>query len=178
MPDILVDIYSGLVTYWYIVPFIVFYVFYRKYESRRISEENERADNAHTISRAKQRERGGLYVAYISNLYKQNGYTIVADGIYNSVHEQGIDIIAIKDKELLFIKCKDWDINSRYKINRKDIQYVRMNVRDYLDKNPLFHDYKWKILYITSQNIFDKSANSKIIEHSDEIDHKIIPAER
>lgn len=175
MPDILVYIYSFLVTYWFIIPLILFYILYRLYEAKRIANENEQADSKHSRNKAKQRERGGIYEAYISNLYKKDGYTIVADGRYNSVHEQGIDIIAIKDKELIFIKCKDWDADSGYKINKKDIQYLRMNVRDYLDKNPLFEDYKWKILYITSENIFDKSANSKIIEYSDEIDHKIIP---
>jgi len=49
-----------------------------------------------------------------------------------------------------------------------------MKVRDYLEKKPLFQKYKWKIIYITSEDILEQSANYKIIEHNNEIEHKII----
>jgi hypothetical protein len=102
-------------------------------------------------------------------------YLTVPHGKNNGVNDQGIDIILKKEKKILFIQCKNWNAKNKYKIDSKEIQYVRMNVRDYIKENEVYNMYKWKILYITSENILDSSANHKIKEHSEEIEHRLIP---
>lgn len=178
--NILLTIFSGLITYWYVIPIVIVILMYKKYKSIQIDDSIESENihkQKHAINKRELKEKNDLYEAYVCNLYKNSGYTIAEHGKDNSIYDLGIDIIALKDKELLFIQCKDWDVKIGNKINHKDIQYIRMNVRDYLEKNPLFKDYKWKIIYITSADIFDQGANHKIIEHSEEIEHKIIPME-
>ena len=80
-----------------------------------------------------------------------------------------------KNEEVLFIQCKDWNIKNKYRIDNKEIQYTRMNVRDYIEKNKDFEMNKWKILYVTSDNILHASAKYKIREYSHEIEHEVIP---
>ena len=120
------------------------------------------------------RKKGALYEEYISNIYKSNGYTVIENGKEKGIKDDGIDIIAKKDKEVLFIQCKDWNIKNKYRIDHKEIQYTRMNVRDYLQKKQHFKNYQWKIIYITSDEILTKSAIHKINEYKNEISHKVI----
>ena len=120
------------------------------------------------------KEKGDKYEAHVCKHFEEQGYLTVPHGKLNGVEDQGIDIILKKDKEILFIQCKDWDIKNQYRINSKEIQYVRMNVRDYMHKNQVFSMYNWKILYITSDNILDRSAKHKIREYSEEIEHQVI----
>lgn len=120
------------------------------------------------------KQKGDKYEAHICKHFEEQGYLTIPHGKLNGVEDQGIDIILKKDKEILFIQCKDWDIKNKYRINSKEIQYVRMNVRDYMQKNQVFNMYSWKILYVTSDNILDGSAKYKIREYSNEIEHKII----
>jgi len=121
------------------------------------------------------KQKGDEYEAYICKHFEEQGYLTVPHGKDNGVKDQGIDIILKKNKEILFIQCKHWSKKNKYRIDHKEIQYVRMNVRDYMAKNQVFSMYNWKILYITSENILEHSAQHKIREHSEEIEHKIIP---
>ncbi len=120
------------------------------------------------------KQKGDEYEAYVCKHFEEQGYKIAPHGKDNGVKDQGIDIILKKDKEILFIQCKNWNVKHKYKIDHKEIQYIRMNVRDYIEKNQLFTMYNWKILYVTSENILENSAHYKIREHREEIEHQII----
>ena len=118
---------------------------------------------------------GALYEEYISDIYRKDGYIVIEHGKEKGVQDGGIDIIAKKEKELLFIQCKDWNIKNKYRIDKKEIQYTRMNVRDYLDEmKPLYKSYDWKIVYVTSDNILVKSALYVIKKNKDEISSRIL----
>lgn len=120
------------------------------------------------------KEKGSMYEEHISNIYKSRNYTIAEHGKDNGVKDYGIDVIAKKGNKILFIQCKNWSTNSKYKINVKEIQYTRMNVRDYLEKNAMFKNYDWKIIYATSEDVLDYGAKCKIKENNQEIEHQII----
>ena len=124
--------------------------------------------------RKKNKKDGALYEEYISDIYRKDGYSVIEHGKEQGVKDGGIDIIAKKEKELLFIQCKDWNIKNKYRIGKKEIQYTRMNVRDYIEKKPLYKSYDWKIVYITSDNILSKSALYIIKEHKDEISSRVL----
>ena len=126
------------------------------------------------LSSIENKKKGALYEEYIADIYKKDGYDVIENGKEKGLKDDGIDIIAKKDKEVLFIQCKDWNIKNKYRINHKEIQYMRMNVRDYLQKNKNLNNLEWSIVYITSDNILTKSAIFKIKEHQSEISHKVI----
>ena len=161
---------------WWVYPIFILALILKSYNPKKRKKFNHnKYEFKETKLTAKEKKiKGDKYEAYICEIFKNDGDTIAPHGKDNGVHDQGIDIIAKKDKEILFVQCKDWNLSNGYKIDHKEIQYIRMNVRDYLESNPLFKNYDWKIIYVTSEDILDKSANYKIIEHDNEIEHKII----
>lgn len=122
------------------------------------------------------KEKGERYERHIANHFEKLGYKTVEHGKMHGVNDKGIDLMLKKGKEFLFVQCKDWNIKNEYRIDSKEIQYTRMNVRDYIEKKKeLFNMYDWKILYITSDDILHKSAKYKIEEFNQEIEHRVIP---
>ena len=120
------------------------------------------------------KDRRDYYEACVCNHFREMGYLTVPYRKENGVKNQGIDIILKKDKEILFIQCRDLNIKSNDKTDSKEIQYTRMNVRDYMERNKVFSMYKWKILYVTPDNTLDISAEHKLNEYNEEIEHRVI----
>ncbi len=121
------------------------------------------------------KEKGDKYEEFIAIHYKTQGYTIAEHGKDNGVKDGGIDIIAKKGKEMLFIQCKNWDINGSKKIEAKDIKYTRQDASDYIEKNPVYEMYKHKVIYIMAENVLHRSAYYYIQEHHEKVEFKIIP---
>jgi len=156
--DLLGGLFSQLLNVWYIIPIIFIAIYLKKYKLKNNND-----------------GKGAVYEKLVSDIYRNKKYTIAEHGKDNGVKDFGIDVIAKKDNEILFIQCKNWNKKNKYRINVKEIQYTRMNVRDYLEKNTMFKHYNWKIIYATSEDILDRGAKYKISENKDEIEHKIIP---
>lgn len=152
----------SIIPWWMYVLFIIVLVL-KNYKPQNYKSENQN------------KEKGDLYEEFICNHFERQGYLTVPHGKNNGVKDDGIDIILKREKEMLFVQCKDWNIKNRYRIDSKEIQYTRMNVRDYINKNNVFNMYDWKILYVTSDNILHDSARHKIREYQNEIEHRIIP---
>ena len=127
------------------------------------------------MSNAEKKKKGDDYEEYICNEYRKSGYKVAPHGKDNGVKDGGIDVIAIKNKEILFIQCKHWNIKSKNRITETHIKKTRMEVIDYIEENPMFksNNYTRKTLYITSDNILHSSAKYYIKKH-DDIEHKII----
>ncbi|WP_321777804.1 restriction endonuclease [Sulfurimonas sp.] len=127
------------------------------------------------LTNEQKKEKGNKYETYICKHFEKEGYLTVPHGKNHGKKDDGIDIILKRDKKILFIQCKDWNIKNKHRIDSKEIQYTRMNVRDYIEKNKIFEMYDWKILYVTSDDILDDSGEYKIREYSSEIEHRVIP---
>lgn len=133
--------------------------------------------NKSTINKKENKEKGDLYEKFISKHFKKQGYTIAEHGIDNGVKDNGIDIIAKKEKEILFIQCKNWSAKSNNKVRDKELKVTRQDVQDYMNKHPMYEmgDYNTKIIYIMSENVLHGSAYHYIKEHNDKIKFQIIP---
>ncbi|WP_324170979.1 restriction endonuclease [Sulfurimonas sp.] len=107
-----------------------------------------------------------MYILIVLNIKKENGRK-----------DNGIDIIAKKEKEILFIQCKNWSANSTRKVKADDIKIARQNIDDFLEKNPLYKlgGYKIKIIYAISENVLHGSAYHYIQDNSDVVEFRIIP---
>ena len=121
------------------------------------------------------KEKGDLYEKFIATHYRVQGYTIAEHGKDNGVKDGGIDIIAKKGKEMLFIQCKNWSAESTRKIKSEDMKIARQNVQDYKSKNPLYDMYSMKILYVISENVLHGSAYHYLQENSELMEFRIIP---
>ena len=119
--------------------------------------------------------KGSNYKEHVCKYFENLGYKTVKYGKIHGPKDKDIDLMLKKGKEFIFVQCKDLDIKNKYRIDSKEIQYTRMNVRDYIENTKaLFDMYEWKIFYITSDNILDKSAEHKINRHREEIEHQVI----
>jgi len=89
----------------------------------------------HEIMSDKQKKvKGDIYEEFIYNIYKKDDYIVAAHGKDNGKEDCGIDLIAIKDKEILFIQCKNWNSKNKNKITDSHIKKTRMEVIDYIEE--------------------------------------------
>jgi restriction system protein len=121
------------------------------------------------------KKKGDEYELFISKHFREQGYTISEHGIDNGVKDNGIDIIAKKDKDILFIQCKNWSSKSSNKVRDKEIKVTRQDVQDYKEKHPLYAMYKTKIIYIMSENVLHGSGYHYIQDNSEVLEFRIIP---
>jgi Holliday junction resolvase-like predicted endonuclease len=118
--------------------------------------------------------KGELYEQFVAKHYQNLGYTIIEHYKNKSRLDNSIDLIAKKEKQILFIQCKNWNKNSKYKIDHKEIKASQTEIREFVQKNQMFIGYNLKIRYVLSDDFIDTSAIKYIREHSQIIDYEII----
>lgn len=144
-------------------------------EKVEVSKNDEPIKTNERMTNKEKKEKGDLYEEFISNHFRTQGYTIAEHGKDNGVKDHGIDIIAKKGREVLFIQCKNWSANSSRKVKSDDMKIARQNIQDYKTKNPIYEMYDMKILYIISENVLHGSAYHYVQENSEIIEFRIIP---
>lgn len=120
-------------------------------------------------------EKGCAYEEFVAEYYKELGYYVWEHGKDKGVKDSGIDLIAKKEKEILFIQCKNWSSSSSYKITHEKLKSTRQDVSDYIEKNPIFKNYSKRTIYILSNDVLHKSAYHYLKEYKDDIECQIIP---
>lgn len=110
-------------------------------------------------------QKGNEYEKFIADIYRSRGYTIAENGLTNGLKDEGIDIVAKHDKEIVFIQCKNWNQEGKWKITHNDIMAFRTRARDYVENKKIFKGYRLQARYIVSGNFIDPSA----IKHIEEI---------
>jgi len=127
-----------------------------------------------TIKPKSKKEKGEEYEAYIAKHYKSQGYVIWEHGKEKGRLDQGIDLIVKKNKEIIFIQCKNWNENTRFKIDHVRVKASRAEARQFMIDNPLFKGYKNKFRYTLSSNCIAPSAIKYIEETNGLFDYEII----
>ncbi|MBN2825584.1 MAG: restriction endonuclease [Campylobacterales bacterium] len=124
------------------------------------------------------KQKGDLYEQFIANYYREQGCTVWEHGKEKGVKDSSIDLIVKKQKDILFVQCKNWE---SWKINHKEVKSARMDAREYMKSNPLFtkllQDYNLKLHYVSSKECLTKGAYKYIEENSNIISYEVIPIE-
>ncbi len=120
-------------------------------------------------------ERGKKYEIQIGKHFEDQGYIVKFNGIEKEKKDDSIDLIAIKKDEIIFIQCKNWKENSKYKITQEQIKAFIGDTYKFIENNPVYKDYKIKRLFIISNKILDKGAYLFIKENQHLIKYKVIP---
>lgn len=120
-------------------------------------------------------EKGKAYEEFVAKYYEQLGYYVWEHGKEKGREDSGIDLIAKKDEEIIFMQCKNWSQSSSYKITHKELKSTRQDVMDYMEKNPIFKNYNQRIIYILSKDVLHKSACHYLEEYKEHIACQIIP---
>jgi len=102
------------------------------------------------------------------------GYFVWEHGKEKGRLDQGIDLIVKKDKEIIFIQCKNWKQNSRFKIDHVRVKASRTEAREFMLSNPPFKGYNIKFRYTISSDCMHPSAIKYIEETNGLFDYEII----
>ena len=120
----------------------------------------------------KKRKKGKTYEQYIGTIFEKEKWQVLYNGIHKGKEDNKIDLIAIKNKEILFIQCKNWNTN-KYKINLPYIKKFMYNSIKWLEDNKI-KKFTGKCLIIMNKPLLDKESYKYIINNKF-IDYKIIP---
>ncbi|MDA3053118.1 restriction endonuclease [Campylobacter sp. JMF_01 NE2] len=76
-------------------------------------------------------QKGKEYEYQIMQFYKNKNYTVYPKGYIEKKQDEGIDIIAYKENEILLIQCKNWTNAPK----QKEIKVFITDCEVYLNKN-------------------------------------------
>ncbi len=144
-----------------------------KFERKKTFEENRRKrTREHHINIEK---KGKEYELFVANHFRNLGFKVKEHGLIHGREDSGIDVIAMRDKEITLIQCKNWKEDSKYKINHEKIKAFIGNTEEFLNKNrDKAAGYTIKRLYVTSNDILDSSARY-FLRDSNLVEHMILP---
>ena len=116
-------------------------------------------------------KQGREFEEYVSKHYQKQNYEVIKNYLKEK-KDNGIDIIAKKDDELLLIQCKNWE---KEIISHKEIKEFLGNCYLFLYKNLEYRKYKKvRRIYVISQSRLDKSAQYLFKEYYPFVEYKKI----
>ena len=116
-------------------------------------------------------KKGKDFELYVGKEYETLGYTVSYNGIGRKRKDEGIDIIAKNYQEILLIQCKNWKSK---KITHKELKEFIANCMIYKEKYLKNEKRNIKNIYITSNDILEKSAKYFINENKNIIQYETI----
>jgi Holliday junction resolvase-like predicted endonuclease len=122
------------------------------------AEEKREYANRQREFREKISQKGKDYEEFTANHYRSSGYEVLEHGKEYGKLDKGIDLIAKKDKEVIFIQCKNWRADGKVKIDHVKIKEFIGNVAAFLEKNTVYKDYEVKRIFAVAEPVLDKSA--------------------
>jgi restriction system protein len=123
-------------------------------------------------------QKGVEYEKFVARVYRSRGYNVTEHGREMGKKDHGIDLIAKKDKEIIFIQCKNWNENGKWKIRHDNIKSFQTDARTFVEQKPIFKNYKLQIRYTLSGDFIHLSAIKHIEEmkkRGKKIDYEILP---
>jgi len=117
--------------------------------------------------------KGMDYEFYVGDHFENQGYIVTYHGIKNGKKDKGIDLIAKKGNEVIFIQCKNWKKDGR-KININHIKAFLADTYNYIEDNPMYKNYNIKRIYTISNPILTKSAYAYIKNNQDKLQYLIL----
>ena len=117
--------------------------------------------------------KGMDYEFFVGDHFEKQGYLVAYHGIQNGKKDKGIDLIAKKDNEIIFIQCKNWKKDGR-KININHIKAFLADTYNYIEDNPIYKNYEIKRVYAISNPILTKSAYAYIKNNQDKLQYLML----
>lgn len=124
----------------------------------------------------KENSKKGLdYEKFVGEHFENLGCIVKYNGIEKGKKDNSIDLIAINKDEIIFIQCKNWKQNSKYKINHEKIKSFVGDTYVFIEENSNYSDYKIKRLFVASNEVFDASAKMYCKEHKNVVQYMHLP---
>lgn len=112
---------------------------------------------------------------HVKHFYEYYGYSVHVTSIIGDQKANGIDLIAKKDKTIIFISCEYQNEESKELVNKEDVIGFENDVETYLSKNAIFKSslYHKKMKYVLSGNFIEDAA-SEYIKSKKDMDLEIL----
>ena len=147
---------------------------FNKEENKKEALKEKRKENFKKMIK-ENKKKGKDYEIFIGKKFEKKGYIVKFNGIEKGKRDNSIDLIAIKDKNIVFIQCKNWKENSKYKISHEKIKAFIGDTYSFIEKNPTYKNYKIERFFCVANDVFDKSGKKYLEENKNIIKYNIIP---
>lgn len=144
------------------------------YERSKREEKNKTTIDYKTLIE-NSKEKGNQYEYHVAEYFRKQGYRIAEHGRDNGKKDHGIDVIAKREKEIIFIQCKNWEVTVKYKIDHRHIKEFIGNCTTYIEKNPMYNNYTIRRYYAIPDEIMEYSAERFISENPQSIQKLLLP---
>jgi len=138
-------------------------------ERKKAFEENRKKRYREFMKQNK--EKGKEFELYTGKEYEKKGYIVSYNGIGKNKKDNGIDLIAKNNNEILLIQCKNWKSK---KITHKEMKEFIGNCTVYKEKNIINANKNIRYIFVTSNYILDKSAEYFIKDNQNILEYKVI----
>ncbi|SFP46230.1 restriction endonuclease [Hydrogenimonas thermophila] len=156
----------------------------KKYQNNKIDNETivdlkvKTENNKKRMSKEEYKKslvkKGKDYEKYVGKYFENLGYIVKFNGIEKGKKDSSIDLIAIRNDEIVLIQCKNWKENSKYKINHEKIKSFVGDTYSFIEKNPIYKNYKIQRIFAISNRILDKSAIAYIKENRNIVNYMLL----
>ena len=119
-------------------------------------------------------KKGKDYEKFVGQYFENKGYIVKFNGIEKGKKDNSIDLIAVKDKKIILIQCKNWKENGKYKIDEKMVKSFVGDTYSFVEHNNNYKNYEIKRLFVISGKILDKSAYFYIKNNQDIIRYLLL----
>lgn len=125
----------------------------RKWE---IDQERHQAELDHYLNKNHSAsEIGKIYERQIGYMFEQKGYSVVYQGILRGVEDEGIDLIARKDNQILLIQTKNW--SEKHTIRENQINQFKGSADLFVAEHNKA-GIQWAYVFISSQPVSERAA--------------------
>ncbi len=149
--------------------FVIFTFFFKRRKSH-VYRDYKRFNNISQKYKIYNKQKGDKYELQIGKYYQSQGYKVYFKGINEGRKDEGIDLIAYKNKEAILIQCKNWE-NSQ--IKQEHLRIFLGDCTAYIEQNPKIAKRNIHRVFVTSCENMDYGVK-KFIENNN-LEYKIIP---
>ena len=136
-------------------------------EEDKVKQQKEEKKQRYIKQLKDNKKKGQDYEKFVANYYEALEYIVKFNGIEKGKKDSSIDLIAIKNNEIVLIQCKNWKENGKYKINHEKIKAFIGDTYSFINNNKNYKDYEVKRVFAVSEKILDKSAIKYIKENKE-----------
>ncbi len=119
------------------------------------------------------KKRGNEYEIHVGKYYERQGYKVIYNGLINGKKDDGIDLLAENEHEILLIQCKGW--NQSIEMKRRSVVEFMGNCSTFLMDNSHLKEKNIKRIFVTSSEKSELGLDKYLIQHAGKIEYMIMP---
>ncbi len=142
-----------------------------KFQIDQISKRNKQEALA-----VERKAKGNRFESYCADIFRAKGFEVIARGILLGKKDDGVDLIALREGEVIFIQCKHWKVGSA-EIDHNHIRTFYGDCVGLLNECAEYSNLSMRCFFITSAEILGYSAQAYLRDHPNRVEAIVLPFE-